>query len=227
MVGADRTCKMDIIKCLHNFIHIKASIGGKMCRFLKVTGEVVLQIADVGKVDASLKGADHSRKIIVRVGAIGAGTEGHAVVAIIHHLHHPLQIGQVNDDSGKTKHAPGRIVRMNCHINVVFVTDRHDSFQEVFQIGKECFLVHILVHFKELLDFRHALTFPAGQDKTIGVGGNGIKHFHRIDAVHSLLAISKYRGAVRAYSCKLSAGPVKDRHEIVAYKMNILFAKAL
>ena len=116
---------------------------------------------------------------------------------------------------------------MNCHINVVFVTDRHDSFQEVFQIGKECFLVHILVHFKELLDFCHTLRLPAGKDKTIGVGGNGIKHFHRIDAVHSLLAISKYRGAVRAYSCKLSAGPVKDRHEIVAYKMNILFAKAL
>ena len=102
-----------------------------MSGFFKVTREVVLQVTDMCKVNSSLEGTDHSRQIIIGIGSVGTGAEGHAIMRIVYHAHHALQIWQVNDDARKTEHTPGRIIRVDGHVNVIFVTYRHDCFEEV------------------------------------------------------------------------------------------------
>ena len=50
---------------------------------------------------------------------------------IVYHAHHALQIWQVDDDARKTEHTPGRIIRVDGHVDVIFVTYRHDRFEKV------------------------------------------------------------------------------------------------
>ena len=136
MVRTDRTLKADIIKRQHNFVHIKGTIARKMCGFLEVCGRVEFQVADVRKVNSSLQGTNHIGQIIFKVGAIGSGAEGNAVVWVVNHLHHTQNVCFVDDDTGQSEHAPCGVIRMNCHVDIILVTDRHDAFQKVFQVCK-------------------------------------------------------------------------------------------
>ena len=123
----------------------------------------------MGEMDPAFEGTDHIGQIILQICSVGTGAEGDAVVRIVHHFHHAQNVGFVDDDSGQTEHAPCGIVRMNCHIDIVFVTDGHDALQKILQIFEELFIGYVLIHFKEFLDVRHALGFPAGKNRTVGV----------------------------------------------------------
>lgn len=121
--------------------------------FFKIGGAVEFQVAYVGKMDSAFQGTDHIWQVIVQVGAVGSGAEGNTVVRVIHHFHHAEDVFLINDDSGEAEYAPGGVIRMNGHVDVVFITGGHDAFQEIFQIGKELFIVNVFIHGEEVFDF--------------------------------------------------------------------------
>ena len=195
--------------------------------FFEIRGTVEFQVPHMGKMNPAFEGADHVGQVVLQVRAVGAGTEGNAVVRIIHHFHHAQDIFLVDDDAGQAENAPGRIVGMDGHVDIVFVADRHDAFQEIFQVGKQLFFIDILIHGEKVFDFLHALRFPAGHDRAVGIAGNGCKHIFRIQFVHCFLSIGKNGGAVRAYSGKFGPCPVENGHKVVADHMDIRFSQVL
>jgi len=50
---------------------------------------------------------------------------------------------------------------MNSHLNVVFITYRHDSLKEINDVLKELILIDSLVKLKELFYLSHSFRFPA------------------------------------------------------------------
>ena len=227
MVGTDRSIEAGVIQRLDNFIHIEAAVAGKMCCFFKVIGAVELEVAYMGEVDTALEGADHIRKIIIEARSIGTGAERNAVMDIIHCMHDLEDVCLVVDDAGKTEDGPCRIIRMDCHFNIVLVAYRHDCLQEVDKIIEQSLRVHILVESEQFLHMGKTLRLPARHHGAVHITCDGIKHLLWIDGIHGCLHISKYRGAVRTLAGKLGTGPVENRHEVVADKMNIFFAKVL
>ena len=105
----------------------------------------------MGKMDPALQGADHVRQIVGAAGAKGAGTEGHTVMGIIHHVHDPEHVFFIGHDPRQPEHAPGRIVWMNGHPDVIFPAYGHDLLQKIPEIFKQPFLIHAPVHGKQLL----------------------------------------------------------------------------
>ena len=63
----------------------------------------------------------------------------------------------IDNDAGQTKNAPCRIVRMNCHIDVILIADRHDPLQKILEICKQCIIINILVHLKQFFYLCHPL----------------------------------------------------------------------
>ena len=144
---------------------------------------------------------------------------------VVHHTHHPVDVLLVDDNPGKPEHAPCGIVGMNRHINIVFVADRHNPFQEVFQVCEQLLVVDIPVHLKQLFHMSHSLRLPARHNRTVGVCGNGFKHLFRVKGVNCLLGIGEHRGAVGTHPCELGSRPVEHRHKIIAYQVNILLTQ--
>ena len=64
---------------------------------------------------------------------------------LVDHLHHPLNVALVDDDPRQTEDAPGRIVRVNRHVDIIAVADRHNRFQENPQILKQLFFIDAAV----------------------------------------------------------------------------------
>ncbi len=145
MVWPDRTVKADVIERLHDLIHIERAVRGQMRRLLKIVRRDKFQVAHMGKMDAPLKRPDHVRQIILKIRPVGAGTKRHTVVRVVNHSHHPQNIFLIRDNPRQAENAPRRIIRMNRHIDVVSVADRHDFFQKIFEILKQLFTVHIPV----------------------------------------------------------------------------------
>ena len=114
---------------------------------------------------------------------------------------------------------------MNCHIDIVFVAGRHDSFQEVLQILEEFFIINVLVHLKQFFHMFHSFRLPPRHYCAIGVTCDGSKHFLRIQFIYCFLRICKHGRAIRSFSGQLSPGPVKDRHEIIANHVNVFLTK--
>ena len=144
---------------------------------------------------------------------------------VIDHFHHPQDVFFIDDDAREPEYAPRRIVRMDRHIDVVFIADGHDPFQEIFQVGKEFFIVDIFVHLEELFHMCHALRLPARHHSAVHLAGDRVKHLFRVKGIHCLLCVGEDRGAVGALPRQLSPCPVKDRHEIVADKVDVFFAQ--
>ena len=79
---------------------------------------------------------------------------------------------------------------MDCHVNVILVAHRHDALQKILQVGKQFFIVNVLVHGKKLFDVRHALRLPARHDAAVGIPGDGREHIFWIDGIYSFLCVS-------------------------------------
>ena len=174
----------------------------------------------MGEMNSALQGTNHIGKIILQVGAVGTGAEGDTVVGVIHHLHHPQDVGLVYNDSGQAEYTPGGIVRMDRHVDVVFVADRHNAFKKIFQVCKQLFVIHVFIHFKQLFHPCHAFRLPAGHYGAVHFSCDGVKHFFRIQGIHGLLCVCQYGGAVGPHPCQLGSGPVKHGHEVITYHMN-------
>ena len=146
---------------------------------------------------------------------------------VIDHLHHAQNVFFINDDSRKTEDTPCRVVRVNGHSNVVLVADRHDAFEEVFEVGKQFLIIHIAVSVKELFHFCHALRLPARKNCAVCITCDRFKHFFRNKCVYGGLFVGKYGRAVRTDACEFCSGPVEDRHEVIADKVNVFLAEVL
>ena len=146
---------------------------------------------------------------------------------IVHHLHHAVNIFFVDDDAGQTEYAPGGIVGMNGHVDIIFVAGGHDALQEIFQIFKELVIIHILVHLKQFFYPGHTLGLPAGHYRAVHIAGDGFEHLLRIQSIHSLLGVSQYGRTIGTHACQLSSGPVKHRHKIVANHVNAGLSQTL
>ena len=144
---------------------------------------------------------------------------------VVDSLHQAQDVFLVDDDARQSEDAPCRIIRMDGHLDVVLIADRHDRLQEVNQVVKQLFVVDILIQFKQLLYLGHALRFPARHDGSVHIAGNGIEHLFRIDAVNSFLGICQHCGTVCPLSGQFGSCPVEDGHEVVADKMDVLFTK--
>ena len=179
----------------------------------------------MSKVDPALQGAYHIRQVVFEVCAVGSGTESDPVMRIVHHFHHPQDVFFIDNDAWESEYAPCRIVRMDRHINVVFIADRHDPFQKIFQVCKELFIVNILVHLEEFFYMCHALRFPAGHYSAVSLAGDGFKHLFRIKGIYCFLCVGEDSGTVGTLPCQLCPCPVEDGHKIVADKMYIFFAE--
>ena len=146
-------------------------------------------------------------------------------MGIIHHLHHPQDVFFVDDNSRQAEHAPGRIVGMNGHINVILLTYRHNSLQKILQVIEELFLVDIFVQFKEFFDFCHSFRLPSCKKITAALSIHGGEHVLRMDSIDGILIIRHDRRTIRTFSRQLRSHPIKDRHKIVANQMNIFFSQ--
>lgn len=71
----------------------------------------------------------------------------------------------------------------------------------------------------------HTFRFPSRHDGAVGVSGNGGKHFFRVDRIYGFLGVGRNCGTVRTLSGQFGSGPVKYRHEIVAYQMDVFLAQ--
>ena len=114
---------------------------------------------------------------------------------------------------------------MDCHVDAVLVTGRHDGLQEVNEVVKQLFFGDILVCFKQLLDAGETFGFPAGHDKTVGVCVGLIKEDLRIDGIDDGLVVCKNGGAVVTRLCKVGSCPVEDGHEVVADHLDAFFTE--
>ena len=146
---------------------------------------------------------------------------------VVYHLHHTLNVFFVNDDTGKAEYAPSGIVGMDGHVNVVFVTGGHDALKEVFEVGKKFLIVNIFVHFEELFNLSHSFGLPAGHYVAVGVILNAVEHFLGLDGIDGCLIVSKNGGAVGTLSGKFGSGPVKNRHEVVTYHVDVFLTETL
>ena len=144
---------------------------------------------------------------------------------IVHHVHDPEHVFFIGHDPRQPEHAPGRVVGMNGHPNVIFPAYRHDLLQKIPEIFKQPFLIHALVHGKQLLYPCHALRLPARQDRAVHILSNGGKHGLRVQPVHRLLGVGQHRRPIRAQPGQLRPGPVKHWHKVVAHQMNVLLAQ--
>ena len=196
-----------------------------MRRFLKIIRRNKFQVAHMGKVNPSLQRANHIRQIIFQIRPIGTGTERHPIMWIVHHFHHAKYVGLVNDNTRQAKYTPSRIVRMNGHVYVILVTDRHDFLQEIFQIFKQLFVVNVFIHLEQFFHMCHTFRLPARHHGSVRISGKRGKHLLRMNGVHCFLGISQYRGAIRPHPGKFGTSPVKHRHEIIAHQMNIFLPK--
>ena len=79
------------------------------------------------KWNPALKGTDDIRDIVLRIAAQGTGAQSDAVKGGIHCLHQLQQLLLACDDPGQAEYRPCRIIRMNGHLNVIFLTHRLDG----------------------------------------------------------------------------------------------------
>ena len=207
-------------------MHIESSVCAQMCAFLEITHTVIeTKVTNVCEVDSAFQHMDGVDQVIAQVCSVGTGTESNTVVFVRNHFHHTFQVCLSRDDTRQTEYAPGRIVRMDCHVDIVLVTYRHDRFQEVFQVVQQFVIVDVFVQLEQLFYFLHTLRLPARHDGTVHVILDAGEHGFRIHAVDLVLAVSENGGSVCSHTIQFCSCPVEYRHEVVANHVNISFSK--
>ncbi len=106
-----------------------------------------LDVADMPEMNASLfaKVADDRRNIVVRVGAERATAERQTMARTVGQRQDAFQIFAGSGDAGQAEHRPGRIVRMNRHLDPAFLRCGNDRPQKVAEVGEQNFLVDVPV----------------------------------------------------------------------------------
>ena len=69
-----------------------------------------------------------------------------------HSIEHPLDILGTTDDSWQAEYRIRRIVWVNTHVDVVLITDRHDSLQPVLHVLLQLLLVDAIIELQEVAE---------------------------------------------------------------------------
>ena len=107
---------------------------------------------------------------------------------------------------------------MYSHFDSCLVTSRHQCFKEILEIFPQRFLIHILIHFEKLLQMSHSFRLPARHGITLAFAKYILSHLFGILLDLILLIIESCR-SIRKRMEKICPGPVKNRHEVVAYNL--------
>ena len=231
MVRTHRAVEADLIECANDLVHIEVTIAGDVACLLEIvvlTGSIIeAEVTYVCEVDSALQCTDHVRKVVLEVGTVRTGAEGHTVMYIVDRIHQTKDTCLGVDDSGETEYGPCRIIRVDRHLDIILVADRHDGLQEVYEVLEQLLAIDILIHIEELLDLRHTLRLPARHYGAVRHLLHGSSEVIRIDRVDGLLVVCETGGTIRVLTCELGSGPVKYRHEVVAYEVNIFLTEVL
>ena len=134
MVRADISLEAAIVVGAENIQNPGFSVTITVGDFRKVTIVKMLYVADVGKSNAVTMLADDCSDIVFRVGIQASGAKSKAVIRIIYHAEEVVNRFGADHQTRESENVPGGIVHMNGHFDIAFVANRHELFQEVFQI---------------------------------------------------------------------------------------------
>ena len=215
MVGADIALKPAVVVGLQNVQNPGVAVAVPVGGLREVPVGEVLHIADVGKGDAVAVLADDVGHIVLGVGVQAAGAQGQAVVGVVHHGQEAVDGLCVHQQAGQAEDVPGGIVHVNGHLDVALVAHGHQLLQEVLQVLPQLLLGHRAVHLKQLVQAGHPLRLPAGEGHAVEVLQDIVGHGLGV-VLDQVLLIVQGGGAVGQGVEQVSAGPVKDRHEVVA-----------
>ncbi len=104
---------------------------------------------------------------------------------------------------------------MNGHFDIAFPADGHQRLQKILQVFPELFPRDGSVGLKQFVQPGHPLRFPAGEGEAVEIVQDIVGHFLRV-VVDPGRLIKQGGGAVPHGVEKIGAGPVEDRHKIVA-----------
>jgi len=103
------------------------------------------------------------------------------------------------------------------HLHIVLLADGNHCLQEILQVAEQVLMGDIPVLGKQALELRHAFRFPARHLKLPCPLLDLIREGLWVgDAVNDCLIIGQDCGAVGPRLGQISAGPVKNRHKVVA-----------
>ena len=214
VVGADVAGKAAVVVGLDDVQNPHIAVTVPVGHFAEVAVGKVLDVADMGKGDAVAVGADDICHIVLGVGAQGARAQAQAVVGMVHHLQEAADGLLVHQQPGQAEDIPGGIVLVDGHLDAGLLTDRHDGFQEVFQVVPQHLLGDGGVSGKQLFQFGHPLRLPAGHGVALGAFQDVFGHLHGV-ILDQILLVIHGGGAIGQGVEQVGAGPVKHRHEVV------------
>ena len=110
---------------------------------------------------------------------------------------------------------------MDGHLDVALAAGGHEGFQEVLQILPQLLLGDRGIGLKQLVQLSHTLRLPAGEGHVVLLGEvQDILGHSLVIVLDHILLIEQGGGAITDRVEQVSAGPVKDRHEVIADNLN-------
>ena len=177
----------------------------------------VMDVADVGKCNTVAVLADDGSNIVVGVCVQAARAQSQAVVRIVHHAQEAVDGVRIGQQTRQAEDIPRRIILMDGHLDIALVTGGHDSFQEVLQVLPQLFFGDRSVSLEQLIQLCHTLGFPAGEGHVVLLGEGHDVLSHGLVVVLDLCLLVEQSGGTVAHGMEqIGAGPVEDRHEVVA-----------
>ena len=131
-----------------------------------VAGTKVNEMGAVGKLLC------HCHTVVVLTGREGTCTECQTIVLVRHGIQHPLDILGTADNSWQAEYRIRRIVWVNTHVDIVFITDWHDRLQPVFHILLQLLLVNALIQLQQVAEllYRSRVTLAeVTRNKALGL----------------------------------------------------------
>ena len=221
MVGADIALKAVVVVSAQDLDDAGLTTAIAVGSLREVTVIKVMDVADVSESDAVAVLADDLGNIVVGVGVQAAGAQSQAVVRIIHHGQEAVDALGVHQQAGQAEDIPWGIVHMDGHLDVALAAGGHEGFQEVLQILPQLLLGDRGIGLKQLVQLSHTLRLPAGEGHVVLLGEvQDILGHSLVIVLDHILLIEQGGGAITDRVEQVSAGPVKDRHEVIADNLN-------
>ena len=166
---------------------------------------------------------------------------------------HLTDVGGIREDAGQAKDRPGRIIRMDGHVDTRLVQHGSELVEEVVHVLAERRIIDVLVGFELLQELRrrkvihrsrktkqngiadaHALNCRQLVPEKAGallellvilVLGARTLQGKKVECSHFRMIVAKNIGTIGQDIVEIAARPVKDRHEIVANGADSAFGK--
>ena len=131
-----------------------------------------------------------------------------------HSVEEPFDVLFCTHDAWKTEHFDRWVIGVNAHVHAVFLTGRHDGFEEVLHVGTELRLVDTFVEVKEvaeLLNRSSVVLAEVTRHKALGLDDDVLHQFVVFLRSHRLgefVALGEDVATCTHTSRKLELGPL-------------------